>query len=188
MGEDRLFANHPLNATDLFLFESKLTLKQSVSNNSVRENPLILVVDDDKSMRAFLRVALEQEGYQVLEAQDSATCLAAYQRRQPDAIFLSASVSEMNGFACCSALRTFPGSDRIPILTIAVLDEPDTVEQAFAAGATDYIVKPINWTVLRHRLRRLLQQSQLHQQLEEARQELQRLASLVGRYEGEMSI
>lgn len=155
-----------------------------MSTNSIQKDfTIILVVDDDKSMRMLLRVALEQEGYQVLEAEDSATCLAAYQRQQPDAILLDAIMAGMDGFACCSKLRSFPGSDRIPILMLTVLDEPEAVEQAFAAGATDYITKPINWAVLRHRLRRLLQQSQLHKQLESANRELQRLANLVADYE-----
>lgn len=144
-----------------------------------KDSTIILVVDDDKSMRMLLRIALEQEGYQVLETEDSAACLAAYQRRQPDAILLDAIMTGMDGFACCSKLRSFPGSDRIPILMLTVLDEPDAVEQAFAAGATDYITKPINWAVLRHRLRLLLQQSQLHEQLESANRELQRLADLM---------
>ncbi len=155
-----------------------------MSTNSVQKDcPLILVVDDDKSMRMLLRIALEKEGYQVLEAEDSPTCLAACQRRQPDAILLDAIMAGMDGFACCSQLRALPGSDRIPILILTVLDEPNSVEQAFAVGATDYITKPINWAVLRHRLRYLLQQSQLHKQLEEANRELQRLASLVARYQ-----
>ena len=55
-----------------------------------QNSPLILVVDDDKSMRMLLRLALEQEGYNVLEAEDGRACLAAYQRRQPDAILLDA--------------------------------------------------------------------------------------------------
>jgi PleD family two-component response regulator len=67
---------------------------------------------------------------------------------------------------------------------ITVLDDPDAVEQAFAVGASDYITKPIQWSVLRHRLRRLLQQSQIYQHLEAANLELERLNSIVARYEG----
>lgn len=147
-------------------------------------SPLILVVDDDKSMRMLLRLALEQEGYQVFEVQDGEACLAIYQRRELDAILLDAILPGIDGFTCCRQLRSFSSSDRIPILMLTVLDEPDAIEQAFAAGATDYITKPIQWAVLRHRLRRLLQQSQLSKQLEQANQELQRLANLVARYEG----
>ena len=149
-----------------------------------KDSFLILVVDDDKSIRMLLRIALEQEGYQVLEAQDGKACLAAYQHRQPDAILLDAVMPVMDGFACCSQLRTFPGGDRTPVLMVTVLDEPDAVERAFAVGATDYITKPIHWAVLRHRVRHLLQQSLLFKQLQSAHRELERLASLVARYEG----
>ena len=149
-----------------------------------KDSSLILVVDDDKSIRMLLRIALEQEGYQVLEAQDGKACLAAYQHRQPDAILLDAVMPVMDGFACCSQLRTFPGGDRTPVLMVTVLDEPDAVERAFAVGATDYITKPIHWAVLRHRVRHLLQQSLLFKQLQLAHRELERLASLVARYEG----
>lgn len=151
-----------------------------------QESPLILVVDDDKSMRMLLRLALEQQGYQVLEAEDGEECLAVIQRRQPDAILLDAIMPAMDGFTCCSRLRSLQCSERIPVLMLTVLDEPDAVERAFEVGATDYITKPIHWTVLRYRLRYLLQQSQLYKQLEKANQELQRLACLVARYEANM--
>jgi len=147
-----------------------------------KNSPLIFVVDDDKSMRMLLRVALEQEGYQVLEAQDGAACLAAYQNQKPDAILLDAVMPGIDGFACCTQLRTANDST-VPVLMITVLDDPDSVEQAFAVGATDYITKPIQWAVLRHRVRRLLEQSRLYKQLESANLELERLASIVARYE-----
>lgn len=148
-----------------------------------KNSPLIFVVDDDKSMRMLLRVALEQEGYQVLEAQDGAACLVAYQNQKPDAILLDAVMPGIDGFACCTQLRTANDST-VPVLMITVLDDPDSVEQAFAVGATDYITKPIQWAVLRHRVRRLLEQSRLYKQLESANLELERLARLLARYKG----
>ncbi len=154
-----------------------------MSTDSIQEDsPLIFVVDDDKSMRMLLRLALEQEGYQVVEAQDGAACLAAYQHQLPDAILLDAVMPGMDGFTCCTKLRTLKNST-VPVLMITVLDEPDAVEQAFGVGAIDYITKPIHWAVLRHRVRYLLQQSQLSKQLEQANLELQRLACLVAAYE-----
>lgn len=148
------------------------------------DSPLIFVVDDDKPLRMLLRVALEQEGYQVMEAQDGAACLAAYQHQKPDAILLDAVMPGIDGFACCTQLRTFPGSHHTPVLMITVLDDPDSVEQAFSVGATDYITKPIHWAVLRYRVRYLIQQSRLSKQLEAANRKLERLACLVARYEG----
>lgn len=153
-----------------------------MSSEPIQEDsPLIFVVDDDKSMRMLLRLAMEQEGYQVLEAQDGAACQAAYQHQKPDAILLDAVMPGMDGFACCRQLRTFTGSS-VPVLMITVLDDPDSVEKAFAVGATDYITKPIHWVVLRHRVRYLLQQSQISKQLESTNRELERLACLVASY------
>jgi len=147
--------------------------------------PLILVVDNNKSMRMLLRLALEQEGYQVAEASDGASCLATYQRRQPDLILLDALMPVMDGFTCCTQIRNLPSGDRIPVLMITVLDDPDSVERAFEVGAVGYITKPIHWTVLRYRVRYLIQQSQLDKQLAEAIREVERLASLVAQYEAE---
>jgi PleD family two-component response regulator len=110
-------------------------------------------------MRMLLRVALEQEGYQVLEAQDGQACLATYQQRQPDAILLNVVMPGMDGFTCCNKLRYFPGSKYTAVLIITGFDDPDVIERVFAVGATDYITKPVHWVVLRHRLRHLLQQS-----------------------------
>jgi len=145
----------------------------------------ILVVDNDKSMRMLLRLALEQEGYQVAEASDGESCLAVYQRLQPDVVLLDALMPVMDGFTCCAQLQTLPGGDRIPVLMITVLDDPDSVDRAFEVGAIDYITKPIHWTVLRHRVRYLIQQSQLYRQLAEANREVERLTSLVAQYKAE---
>ncbi|MBW4489331.1 MAG: GAF domain-containing protein [Trichocoleus desertorum ATA4-8-CV12] len=132
--------------------------------------PLILVVDDNKSARSLLRETMEAEGYRVAEARDGEQCLTIYARLQPDIVLLDAVMPVMDGFTCCRQLKALPGGDRTPLLMITGLDDQASVDQAFAAGATDYITKPIHWAVLRQRVRRLLQASkamaELHQQTE----------------------
>ena len=142
--------------------------------------PLVLVVDDDRSTRFLLRRVMESEGYQVQVAEDGYACLALYQQQQPHIVLLDAMMPEMDGFDCAQAISQLPGGDRTPILMITALDDSDSVNRAFAVGATDYITKPINWAVLKQRVRRLIQQFQLLLQLEAANQELQRLATLDG--------
>ena len=160
----------------------RTTLGLDMSTDPFQEDsPLIFVVDDDKYMLMLLRLALEQQGYQVLEAQNGAACLAAYQYQKPDAILLDAVMPGMAGFACCTELRKFKGST-VPVLMIAVLDDPDSVEQAFTLGA-DFITKPIHWVVLRHRVRYLVEQFQLSKQLEAATIKLERLVCLMAGYE-----
>jgi len=149
-----------------------------------RDSPLILVVDDDKFMRIQLRHAMEEAGYQVVEASNGEQGLAVYSRVQPDIVLLDALMPVMDGFTCCNLLRAYPVSDRTasssvaatliptPVLMITALEDQESVDQAFEAGATDYITKPIHWAVLRQRVHRLLEATrataQLRQQTERA--------------------
>ncbi|MBW4490283.1 MAG: PleD family two-component system response regulator [Trichocoleus desertorum ATA4-8-CV12] len=145
-----------------------------------RASPLVLVVDDDVFMRLQLRRAMEQEGYQVVEATNGEQGLEDYKRLQPDIVLLDAVMPVMDGFTFCANLQSLSSGDRTPVLMITGLEDEESVAQAFAAGATDYVTKPIHWAVLRQRVKRLIQQSQLYRQLESANQVLQRLASVDG--------
>src|ERR687886_1408421 len=147
--------------------------------NLEKDTPLILVVEDDKFMRIQLRRAMEQVGYQVAEATDGEQGLAAYMRLQPDIVLLDALMPVMDGFTCCTQLRSLPGGDRIPVLMITALEDRESVDRAFEAGAIDYITKPIHWAVLRQRVRRILEASrateELQQQTERAQLSEERL-------------
>lgn len=145
-----------------------------------RISPLILVVDDDPVARLQLRLCLENEGYEIAEAPDGTTGLAIYGRLQPDIVLLDALMPGLDGFECCVRLQSLPRGRHIPILMITGLNDQDSVDRAFAVGAADYVTKPVHWAVLRQRVRRLIQQSQLQQQLEAANRELRRLASVDG--------
>ncbi len=142
--------------------------------------PLILIADDDKTTRMGLRQAMEQEGYEVVEAIDGESCVAIFSRLQPDVVLLDAIMPLMDGFACCKRIQQLQNPTRTPVLIITGLEDQDSVDQAFASGAVDYITKPIHWAVLRQRVRRLIQQVRLYQQLEQANFELQRLATVDG--------
>lgn len=148
-----------------------LTLTENVS-------PLILIADDDKVMRLQLRKAMEQQGYQVAEASDGDEAIAAYIRLHPHIVLLDANMPVMDGFTCCNKLQKLPGGDRTPVLMITGLDDQASVDRAFDAGATDYVTKPIHWAVLRQRVRRLLRELKLTQNLETGYQELQQIATL----------
>lgn len=156
--------------------------------------PLILIVDDEKTLRLVLSRAMEQEGYQVSEAENGHQCLAFCQNQLPDIILLDAMMPVMDGFICCAQLQDLYGQKCPPVLMITGLNNQESVDRAFEAGATDYITKPIHWAVLRQRVRRLLhthwvmaelhrkieQERVLKAKLEEMNQELQRLVDLDG--------
>ena len=147
---------------------------------SPHNSPLVLVADDDKTTRLGVRQAMEQEGYQVVEAVDGESCLTVFQRSRPDVVLLDAIMPGLDGFSCCRKIQELSGVTRTPVLMITGFKDKESVDRAFEVGAVDYITKPIHWGVLRQRVRRLIQQARLYQQLETANHELQRLAAFDG--------
>lgn len=137
-------------------------------------SPPILLADDDRSMRSLLCLAMEEEGYTVVATKNGEQCLAEFKRLQPDMVLLDAVMPVMDGFTCCRQLRTLPGGEHTAVLMITVLDDADSVDRAFAAGATDYVTKPIHWAVLRQRVSRLLQAARALKQVTQVTQALQK--------------
>jgi diguanylate cyclase (GGDEF)-like protein len=157
--------------------EHQLTLNSSAQPSNT-QSVLVLLVDDDAVARMHLRICLQKDGYRIAEAKTGTEGLQLYKHLHPDIVLLDALMPEMDGFECCAQIRKLPGSDRIPILIITRLDDQKSVDRAFAAGAADFITKPIHFAVLRQRIRRLVQQSQLQQQMETTNRELRQLASI----------
>jgi len=117
----------------------------------------VLVVDDDRSTRSTLRYTLQRDGFQVEEASDGDEALAMLKRFQPDVILMDAVMPNMDGFTACARLQEIPGGSSIPVLMITALQDNSSVERAFAAGASDYIPKPIHYAVLSQRVRRIIE-------------------------------
>ena len=119
--------------------------------------PLILLVDDEKTLRLVLSRAMQREGYRIAQATDGEQCLESCQQLQPDMVLLDAMMPQMDGFTCCAKLHTLMGDDCPAVLMITTLNDKASVDRAFEVGATDYVTKPIAWAVLKQRVRRLLQ-------------------------------
>ncbi|RUR72293.1 PAS domain-containing protein [Chlorogloeopsis fritschii PCC 9212] len=134
---------------------------------------LILVVDDDRLMQTQLRGLLAASGYRVAQASNAQEALTIYAQLQPDLVLLDALMPGMDGFACCQQLQSLPGGDRTPVLMMTALYDEASVERAFAAGATDFITKPIHWPILRQRVRRLLEVNQVMQTLRQQTEQAQ---------------
>ncbi|MBK6981139.1 MAG: EAL domain-containing protein [Betaproteobacteria bacterium] len=121
--------------------------------------PLALVVDDDPALRLLIRAKLRKEGVRVAEAGDGAEALEAFDRIAPDIVLLDVVMPRLDGFATCRALRGRAQGRRTPILMLTGLDDVESIDRAYDAGATDFLPKPINWPMLGHRLRYILRTS-----------------------------
>ncbi|MGB8701414.1 MAG: diguanylate cyclase [Thermosynechococcaceae cyanobacterium] len=150
----------------------------SLNNNANFIQPLILVTDEDPRMRRQWRIWLEKDAYRVEEATDCASCLVAYAKYHPDLVMLEMGLSDQDGLQCCEQLHHLSGGEYTPLLILTDEIDDSAIERAFALGIADYIPKPVHWSLLRHRLRRLLAQAQQYRRLEAENQQLTRLASL----------
>ncbi|MES3020701.1 MAG: EAL domain-containing protein [Pseudomonadota bacterium] len=119
--------------------------------------PQVLIVDDDRSTRSTLRHTLQRDGFRVEEAADGAQALAMLKRFHPDVILMDAVMPVMDGFTACARMQELPGGRAVPVLMITALEDNSSVERAFAAGASDYIPKPIHYAVLSQRVRRIIE-------------------------------
>ena len=125
----------------------------------------VLVVDDDRSTRNSLRHTLQRDGFRVEEAADGAQALQMLKRMQPDVILMDAVMPVMDGFTACARIQEMPNGHTIPVLMITALEDKPSVERAFAAGASDYIPKPIHFAVLSQRVRRIIEANQAQKRI-----------------------
>lgn len=129
-------------------------------------HPVILIVDDDAPIRTLLRHLMEEENYRVIEACNGEEAVTIYQNCRVDLVLLDGTMPKMNGFTCCQYLSTSSYNPGVPIVMLTSLSDDESIDRAFAAGATDYLTKPFNWILLRQRVRHLLQMHQINAELQ----------------------
>jgi two-component system KDP operon response regulator KdpE len=112
--------------------------------------PLALVVDDEVQIRRLLRVVLEGENYQVLEAETGQQGLLEIAGRRPDVILLDLGLPDLEGFEVLKRLREW---SEAPVIVLTVRDDVQEKVGALDAGADDYVTKPFSTPELLARLR-----------------------------------
>jgi signal transduction histidine kinase len=137
----------------------------------------ILVVDDNPVDRVLTRSLLEHGGFLVTEAEDGIAALALFEREPPALVVADIVMPNMGGLDFCRAMRANPLNVDIPILLASGLREQDAIGAAYEAGANDIIGKPLNETVLLHRVRYMLRAANAFRDLH-ARQHSQKLEAL----------
>jgi two-component system KDP operon response regulator KdpE len=119
--------------------------------------PRILLVDDDPNIRRFVRLALEDEGWQVFEADTARRGLIEAASRQPDALVLDLGLPDADGKTVLTELR---GWSSLPVLVLSAREQEDEKVAALDAGADDYLSKPFGVPELLARLRVMLRRGQ----------------------------
>ncbi len=118
--------------------------------------PKVLLIEDEKQIRRFVRAALEDEDCQVIEAETMAQGLIEAGSRKPDLLVLDLGLPDGNGV---DLIRDLRGWSDVPILILSARSQETDKIDALDAGADDYLTKPFAVGELRARVRALLRRS-----------------------------
>ena len=143
--------------------------------------PLILVVEDELTTRVTLTKVLEKSGFTVIQAANGREGLSQFINHAPQLVLMDAMMPEMDGYETITAIRHYEHDRAVPILMLTALDDLSSVDRAFEVGATDFITKPINWSLLSQRVRYSVRTSQIEDDLRRSQAQLayaQKLAKL----------
>ncbi|MCB9451750.1 MAG: response regulator transcription factor [Anaerolineaceae bacterium] len=123
-----------------------------------RDGKRILVVDDEPRMIGFIRMNLELEGHQVIEAHNGLDALEAVRTKLPDIVLLDVMMPELDGFETLRLLREF---SNIPVIMLTAKGEENDRVYGLELGADDYITKPFGPRELSSRIKAVLRRASM---------------------------
>lgn len=114
-------------------------------------NLRILVIDDEVTQRMIAKDFLEEAGHVVRQSHDGKHGLKMAITTKPDIILLDLLLPSMDGYELCRTLKDNPETKDIPVVLITAAREADVIEKGLAAGADDFVTKPVDWAFLSDR-------------------------------------
>ncbi|NOT83870.1 MAG: EAL domain-containing protein [Methylococcaceae bacterium] len=156
--------------------------------NSEVTLPLVLIIDDDPTVHLWAKRHLSIAGFRLVSALNGEEGIAIFQTCCPDVVLIDVEMPGKDGFTTCSEIRRLPNGKNIPILMVTGTEDAERVALSFEAGATDFVVKPINWKVLMHRLEYMIKASGILHQLEQSQSRLSKAQKMAKLGNWEMSI
>lgn len=113
--------------------------------NEKSARPMILIVEDDEDTRIMLRYLLEIWNYRVIEAVSGEAALELLAEQRPDLILMDYKLPKIDGLTTTERIRGLSVYDRTAIIFVSADSHQNVRESALAAGADDYLVKPIDF-------------------------------------------
>jgi len=136
-------------------------------DDAAAERPVLLLVEDNSDLRAFLNQALHDD-YQVVEASDGAAALKLAKEKRPDIVLSDLMMPEMDGMELCRALKADPQTSGAPFVLLTARSDLTTKLEGLDTGADDFLVKPFHLSEVQGRLRTQLRIRKMSEQLAHA--------------------
>lgn len=136
--------------------DSKSFQDRLLSDQSNVFLPRILLAEDNEANIETLQAYLQARGYEVILAGDGAEAIAAAQRETPDLILMDIQMPKVDGLEAIQQIRALPGFAEVPIIALTALAMSNDRDRCLAAGATNYLAKPVKLKKLDLMIRTLL--------------------------------
>lgn len=104
----------------------------------------LLIADDEAGIRSLVKMTLESDDYEIMEASDGVEALALAKEHQPHLLLLDVSMPGLSGFDVCRAIKADPGLKEIRVIMLTALAQESDIAEGKAAGADDYFTKPFS--------------------------------------------
>lgn len=153
--------------------------KDPILNGFDSDAPKILVVDDHPASRMTAVALLSVEGYQVLEADSGPLALERVMKSQPDLILLDVMMPGMDGFEVCRQLKQDEQTRLIPVIFITALNDRQSRIRGIEVGGDDFLTKPFDRVELAARVKSLVRQKRLNEDLDHAEKVLFSIAQAI---------
>ena len=129
----------------------------------------ILVVEDDEMTRLLINRILSSDMYHVIEAKDGLEGISLFNEHLPDLVLLDVELPKLNGFEVCQLIRESKHGKDLPIIMITGMDDTKSIETSYSLGATNFMIKPINWPLFSHNIRYIIRNNDYFQSLKKSK-------------------
>ncbi len=128
-----------------------------LSSLDIDRVPRILVVDDDVTFLLIAQKVMEKSGFIVSTCTSGEDALEVFHEIEPDLVLLDINLPGMRGTEVCRELRRTMDGSVLPILLVTAGGDQDAIASGYDAGATDFLTKPLDWTLFSHRANYLVE-------------------------------
>ena len=135
-------------------------MKGCMSLDKQNKTALIVVVDGEEATRDVAKAVLAEAGFETVVYEHATEAICHFNEHTPDLVILGTAIADQDGVSACRVIREIPACRDTSIVLLTAKDDPDSVRAAYQAGASDFISKPINWTLFTHRVRFALRAAQ----------------------------
>lgn len=142
------------------------------------EQPVLMVAADDAVIRSMFRKILEQKNCTVIEAVNGVEAVELFRTHKPDMVFLDALMPLKNGIDACAVIRGIERGNKIPIFLLIAQDDLQSISSGKNVAATDFITKPVNWSIFSERQDYLLAAMELQKNCHRQQNFTQKLLSM----------